>query len=158
MGTKRTAKLAIGLTLMAALLFLPAGPGVVASPVYVVAAPVRPTNASAVHSTAGVFIDYGLIADPVTHIVAERLTIWDAVAGQDRVFSVGPAATLDGLRISCRNAHHMCERLPKKLEAGKTWLSLVYWDAPKPANDLRVRDTYPGTDEIHTMATPPAEL
>jgi len=50
----------------------------------------------------------------------------------------------------------MCTQLPKKLEPGKTWITILWWDAPKPKNDLQLRDVYPGTDEIHTLLTPPA--
>lgn len=154
---------------LAAAVFL-SNAAALASPVYVVAAPVRPPDASDLHTTAGIFIDYALVADPVTHTVGERLTLWDATTARDEVFSVGPAATLDGLPISCDNeraqtnstifqyiqAEHMCSNLPKALQPGTTWITLVYWNAPKPKNDLQVRDTYRGTDEIHTILTTPS--
>jgi len=136
-----------------------------ASPIYAIGAPIRPTESSQLHVTAGLFVNYGIVADPNTHVVAERLTIWDAVQGRDVVFSVGPAATIDGVPISCRfpaetnhsfvmdamKFEHMCSQLPVKVQAGHTWLTLVWWTPPKPKNDLLVRDTYPGTDEIHTL-------
>lgn len=132
----------------------------------VIASPTRPTLSTALHATAGVFVSYGITADPAGHIVAERLTIWDAVQHTERVFSVGPAATLDGLPIRCElskspaldsntltvmRMQHMCTQLPKKLEPGKTWLVLIYWMPEKPKNDLQLRDTYPATDEIHVL-------
>lgn len=159
----------LSLVMMAISAAVLASPRSVGASVYVVGAPTRPAQSSALHVTAGVFVSYGVVADPVNHVVAERLTIWDAVAARDVAFSVGPAATIDGLPVSCEvqsnQAHsallefmrfeHMCTELPKKLEPGKTWLTLIYWDAPKPKNDLQVRDTYPGTDEIHTLYESP---
>lgn len=141
-----------------------------ASPIYVVGGPTRPSIASEIHTTAGLFVSYGVVADPQDHVVAERLTIWDAVRARDVIYTVGPAATIDGIPISCdvgrdpnystvleyMRLDHMCTQLPKKLEPGKTWITILWWDAPKPKNDLQLRDVYPGTDEIHTLLTPPA--
>lgn len=135
----------------------------------VLGAPIRPSDPSRIHVTAGLFVSYGLVADPQAHVIAERLTIWDAVRSRDVTYSVGPAATIDGIPISCElgsepnysmmldsiKAQHLCMRLPMKLEPGKTWLTIVWWDAPKPKNDLQLRDTYPGTDEIHTLMVAP---
>lgn len=165
---RKTSAVSVAIMAFASMLVAVAG----ASPVYVVGAPTRPSSSSMIHATAGVFVSYGVVADPITHVVAERLTIWDAVRGGDVIFSVGPAAKIDGMPISCNakgpptystmlefmRFQHMCIELPKKLEPGKTWLTLIYWDAPKPRNDLQIRDTYPGTDEIHTLyESPPTQ-
>lgn len=57
-----------------------------ASPVYVVGAPTRPPIASDLHTTTGLFVSYGIVADAQSHVVAERLTIWDAVRARDVVW------------------------------------------------------------------------
>lgn len=168
MGPSRARLVASAAVLALGLASLPCD----ASPVVAVGDPVRPQDASAIHVTAGIFVSYGVTADPASNVIAERLTIWDAVQRREVVFSVGPKATIDGKAISCQvqtDPHHdsqwlevmhmynMCTQLPERLEAGKTWIAILYWDAPKPRNDLQIRDTYPGTDEIHTLyESPPA--
>lgn len=120
-----------------------------AGAVFHLAAPVRPAAGARLHATAGIFEAYGLVTDPVTRIIAQRLTIWDAARGQDVVYTVSPGAKIDGIRIACRGQYRLCGQLPVRLVPGKTWIALVYWQS---------RDAYPSTDEIRMLSQPPPQL
>lgn len=125
--------------------------------------PQRPADSKLLKATSGVFVRYQLIA--TDRLLSPRVTILDDVTGTDRTFSLSFKTEVNGKRLACgsdaANAlswvaahavarHHLCAHLPIDVSAGRTRITVLYWDHRdlKPANALIDYDTEPASDAI----------
>lgn len=133
---------------MALTIFLAAATPEPAAQQWVLVPRERPRDATALRHAVGVFEGYEVEMAPIAMML---LRVRDAGALTVHQYLLAAATTLDGQPLRCGTTRTVgdlafCQSFPPQIVAGKTVLSLVYWEVVFPDTPV-----YRATDTIVTV-------